>query len=71
MKNIYKVITIFILVHTNILFSQTKSFLEWFSFGELEEKNYVQNYNNLNFSKLWTKTKNTQVVGVIGKTINE
>ncbi len=62
-----KKVVVFILLITNLSFSQTKDFLKSFVQGEFDKTNYLNDFNTYNFSNVWTQTKETLIFGIIGE----
>ena len=62
-------IIIILLLLSQISFAQTIDRIEW-NFPrneELKTQNLISNYNQFDFSNIWTLTENKNVVGIIGK----
>ena len=57
-----------LLLFTNITIAQSnEKFLTDFMFeNELKSENVLSNYNNFDFSEIWTQTENYNVLGIIG-----
>ena len=58
-----------VLIFTNIAIAQSnEKFLTDFQLeSELKSENVLDNYNQFDFSNIWTQTENNSVLGIIGK----
>lgn len=63
-----KRLTYILLLLTNISFAQTdqKFVSDFLLEDELKNENSIEQYNNYDFSELWTKTENHLIYGIIG-----
>jgi len=63
-----RIALLFILL-TNISFGQTSNRFERnFDFeNEIQKENIIESFNSFDFSNIWTKTKNSSVLGIIGE----
>lgn len=62
-------ITFLFILLTNISFGQTSNRFERnFDFkNEIKQENTIESFNSFDFSNIWTRTKNTLVIGIIGE----
>lgn len=66
-------ILIIIVLLSKFSFAQTseKFLTDFLLESELKSENVLNNYNQYDFSKIWTITENSNVLGIIGKDIKD
>ncbi|MBS9766599.1 MAG: hypothetical protein KGV44_03535 [Flavobacteriaceae bacterium] len=63
-----KKLAIFIVLVANISLAQTRvDFIKDFTRGELENVNYLNDFNQYDFSTIWTHTEEPLIFGIIGE----
>ncbi len=61
-----KYMLLFLILISNATFAQDKNFLQEFVRYKLTDKNVLTDFNQYDFSNIWTTTKESSIYGIIG-----